>query len=207
MRRQGKITKWKDDQGFGFITPRGGGELIFLHIKSFSNRHRRPIGNEIVTYELTSDDKGRLRAEQVEYIGDASTILIEGGTMLLAIPGVFLSLVAILVVLGHLPVIVLVLYLVASTVSFFVYARDKTAAVKAQWRTAESTLHMLSLVGGWPGAIVAQKFLRHKSKKLSFQIGFCITIVLNCAGLVWLLSSYGADALTLISGAVSGAGK
>ena len=49
MRQQGKITKWKDDQGFGFITPDSGGEQVFVHIKSFSNRQRRPIGNEIVT--------------------------------------------------------------------------------------------------------------------------------------------------------------
>ena len=51
MRRQGKIATWKDQQGFGFIAPDDGGEQIFVHIKSFSNRQRRPIGNEIVTYE------------------------------------------------------------------------------------------------------------------------------------------------------------
>jgi len=128
MRRQGKITKWKEDQGFGFITPRGGGEQVFVHMKSFSNRHRRPIGNEIVTYEVTSDDKGRLRAERVEYIGDTSTIPTEGGPILLAIPGVFLIFVTALVVLGQMPVLVLVVYLVASTVVIAIGCRRAPVA-------------------------------------------------------------------------------
>jgi len=59
MRYQGRITTWKDDKGFDFITPNGGGEQVFLHINSFSNRERRPEGNELVTYELTVDGKVR----------------------------------------------------------------------------------------------------------------------------------------------------
>lgn len=41
MRYQGKITDWKDDKGFGFVTPNGGGPRVFVHIKSFSSRQRR----------------------------------------------------------------------------------------------------------------------------------------------------------------------
>lgn len=195
MRRKGKITKWKDDQGYGFIKPIGGGEQVFVHIKSFSNRHRRPIGNELVTFEVTSDDKGRIRARDVAFIGDNSTVPTQSGKILLTVPALFLIFVAVAVLLGHLPFVVLGLYLVASAVSFFVYARDKSAARGDQWRTAESTLHVLSLIGGWPGALVAQKLFRHKTKKQSFQIVFWTTVVLNCAGLGWLFTSSGADAL------------
>ena len=72
MRLRGKLTKWKDDRGFGFITPIRGGRQVFVHIKAFTNQHRRPIGNEFVTYETASDETGRLRAEHVEFIGDDS---------------------------------------------------------------------------------------------------------------------------------------
>ena len=52
MRHQGRITTWKDDIGFGFITPKGGGVQLFVHINSFSSRPRRPEIDELVTYEL-----------------------------------------------------------------------------------------------------------------------------------------------------------
>ena len=49
MRYQGKITNWKDEQGFGFVTPNGGGKDVFLHVKSFSRSKKRPVGNELVS--------------------------------------------------------------------------------------------------------------------------------------------------------------
>jgi cold shock CspA family protein len=70
MRHQGEITDWKNNRGFGFITPKGGGEKVFVHIKSFINRQRRPVGNEIVTYELKTDDKGRMQALSVAFDGE-----------------------------------------------------------------------------------------------------------------------------------------
>jgi len=199
MRHQGKITKWKDEKGFGFITPRGGGEQVFVHIKAFSTRHRRPIGNEIVTYEVASDDRGRKRAESVAFIGD-SPIPTQGGAGSFAISVLFFMFVAVSVLVGQLPLVVLGLYLVASAIAYFAYAHDKAAAKRNAWRTPETTLHVLSLLGGWPGALVAQKLLRHKSKKASFQIVFWATVVLNCVGLGWLFSSSGADALQSVLG-------
>jgi uncharacterized membrane protein YsdA (DUF1294 family)/cold shock CspA family protein len=201
MRNQGKITKWKDEQGFGFITPRGGGEQVFVHIKAFSSRHQRPIGNEIVTYEVTSDDKGRKRAERVAFIGDKS-IPTQGGAISFAVSALFLMFVAVSVFVGRLSFVVLGLYLIASAISFFVYRHDKAAAKRNDSRTRETTLHILSLLGGWPGAFVAQRLLRHKSKKVSFQIVFWATVVVNCVGLGWLFSPSGADALQSVLGPV-----
>lgn len=80
--------------------------------------------------------------------------------------------------------IILVWYLAASLGTFVVYAVDKSAAQRGRWRTAESTLHVLALVGGWPGALIAQRVFRHKSRKPSFRAGFLLTVVLNCA-LLW----------------------
>lgn len=58
MRYQGRITSWKDEQGFGFITPNSGGKQVFVHITAFSNRQRRPIDSEIVTFEVNKDTNG-----------------------------------------------------------------------------------------------------------------------------------------------------
>lgn len=79
-------------------------------------------------------------------------------------------------------------YAIASIVTFAVYAADKSAARRRAWRTRESTLHLLALAGGWPGALVAQKVLRHKSAKAGFRKVFWVTVFLNVAG-VLLLSS------------------
>ena len=186
MRHRGKITEWKDDRGFGFITPDVGGKKVFVHIKSFSNRQRRPVGNEIVTYELVSTQKDRTRAELVAFMSDSVTIPTEGGAVAFALPGLFMMFVAAAVFLGQLPLVILGLYLVASAVSFLLYKRDKSAAQKGRRRTSENTLHMFSLIGGWPGAFVAQKLLRHKSRKESFRILFWTTVALNCVGLSWV---------------------
>jgi uncharacterized membrane protein YsdA (DUF1294 family)/cold shock CspA family protein len=184
MRHRGKITKWKDDRGFGFITPLRGGEEVFVHIKAFSNRSRRPIGNEFVTYEIGSDNEGRIRAEHVEFFGDRSTTPTEGWTIASTIALLFLMFLGISVFMGELPFAVFAIYLITSAVSFLVYAKDKSAAKRNQWRTGEGTLLLLGLLGGWPGAFVAQQWLHHKSKKQSFQIAFWATVVLNCIGLV-----------------------
>ena len=188
MRLRGKLTKWKDDRGFGFITPLRGGEQVFVHIKAFTNQLRRPIGNEFVTYETVFDDTGRLRAQHVEFMGDDSINAAEGWMIALTIALLFLIFVGVSVFIGQLPLVVLALYLVVSAISFSVYRRDKLAARQNQWRTGEGTLILLGLLGGWPGAFVAQQLFHHKTKKRSFQIVFWITVVLNVLGLVLLLS-------------------
>ena len=156
MRYQGRITTWKDDQGFGFITPNGGGEPVFLHIKTFSNRQRRPVGNEIVTYELTVDERRRPRAISVAFVGERRIERSTGGSGWgpTAFVTLFLAFVVGAVFIGKLPLAVLGIYFAASVVAFVAYAFDKSAAEKDRWRTQESTLHLFGLLGGWPGALL-----------------------------------------------------
>ena len=92
------------------------------------------------------------------------------------------------------------LYAAASFVTFMVYGFDKSAARNDRWRPSESRLHLLALLCGWPGALLAQGLLRHKSSKASFQLVFWITVVLNCGLLAWLLSSAGAPLRALAPG-------
>jgi cold shock CspA family protein len=69
MRYQGRITDWKDDRGFGFIAPNGGGPKVFIHIRAFRGGELRPQGGELVTYELVADAKRGPRAQNVSYVG------------------------------------------------------------------------------------------------------------------------------------------
>ncbi|MCR8960277.1 DUF1294 domain-containing protein [Variovorax sp. S2] len=82
---------------------------------------------------------------------------------------------------ARLPPLALGVLLVISLLTFAVYGFDKSAAQAGRWRTAESTLHLLSLAGGWPGAWCAQRLFRHKSRKASFMAGYWATVLLNIA--------------------------
>jgi uncharacterized membrane protein YsdA (DUF1294 family) len=84
-------------------------------------------------------------------------------------------------------VIVAVVYVAASLAAVGVYAADKSAAQTGSWRVQERTLHLLALVGGWPGALIAQRIFHHKSRKASFQVIFWTTVAVNCGVLAWFL--------------------
>ena len=98
---------------------------------------------------------------------------------------------------GRLPVMAAPIALLLNLVTFFVYWVDKHAAQTGQWRTAENTLHLFSLVGGWPGAWCAQQVLRHKSKKASFRSAYWLTVALHCIVLTGILFSRRLQGLLL----------
>ncbi|MFC7420436.1 DUF1294 domain-containing protein [Iodobacter arcticus] len=191
MRFQGKISSWKDDQGFGFVVQNGGGERAFLHIKAFENRTQRPAEGDLITYVQVRDDKGRFRAEQVCFVGQRKVAAAESGSgsgfVAVIWVLVFCAFVASACFIGRLPWLITGGYLAVSIVAFIAYALDKSAAKNNRWRTQERTLHLLGLLGGWPGALLAQRVLRHKSKKIAFLLVFWLTVLINCAALAWVL--------------------
>ncbi len=81
-------------------------------------------------------------------------------------------------------------YGVASVVCFIVYAVDKSAAVEHRRRISERTLLLAGLACGWPGGLLAQRWLRHKTAKTSFQIAFWCCAVVNVAAVWWLCTLY-----------------
>lgn len=99
----------------------------------------------------------------------------------------FLAAVSALVWLEELPRWLLVTYIVLSVLTFLVYGWDKRAARLQQARVAESTLHLLAVIGGWPGALIAQNRLRHKSRKASFLLIFWCTVIVNLIFVYWLI--------------------
>lgn len=202
MRYQGKIKQWDDEKGYGFILPNDGSRQVFLHIKSFTRRHaptrkgagnqRRLIPGDLVTYVLGKDAQGRPFANEVRLVGEE--VRAENGsgwaltgTLLLAF-GLFLAYASFS---GALSTLMVKYYLAASLLTFVVYALDKSAAKRAAWRTQESTLHLLALAGGWPGALLAQQLLRHKSSKPSFRRIFWLTLCINLAIVAWLIMTPG----------------
>jgi uncharacterized membrane protein YsdA (DUF1294 family)/cold shock CspA family protein len=193
MRSKGKITTWNDDKGFGFVTPFDGNDRIFVHIKAIKNRGRRPVVNDVVTYSIAKDNQGRTRAVDATLAGEKPRKLEakKANQPVMIIAWLFLVVVGISCFLTELPFVVLGAYLLMSMITFIAYAIDKGAAQAGRWRTSEGSLHFLGLLGGWPGALLAQQTLRHKSQKGSFRVTLWFTVLLNCAGLVWLHTSEG----------------
>jgi uncharacterized membrane protein YsdA (DUF1294 family) len=127
--------------------------------------------------------------------GGIATVSQGWGPGILAFAVFFVLFVADSVLKGRVPVAVLGLYLVSSTLAFYLYKRDRVMGISHQRRISENTLHCWSLLGGWPGAALAQKLLHHQSRKRSFQVVYWFTVVLNSLGFFWLLSSPGSAQL------------
>lgn len=190
MRFQGRLTSWDDAKGYGFITPNGGGPRVFVH-RTDIDHGRRPRGNEFLTYERVVDDRQRHNARHVQYVlANRPRGLPAIGAMaapLLAL--VFFSYLLSAGARGTLPWAVPAWYAVLSVITFLAYRHDKTAAKQRAWRTSENHLHLLALAGGWPGALIAQRWLRHKTRKQSFLALFFVTVTLNLGALSWFALS------------------
>lgn len=86
----------------------------------------------------------------------------------------------------------MLLFLVFHAVSinmtaFVAYFVDKRAAIRHTWRVSENTLHMLEFLGGWLGALLAQKIFRHKTSKKSFRNMFWLMIFLEFLAIMVIL--------------------
>lgn len=195
MRIDGTLKSWNDDRGFGFIEPSLGGQDIFVHIKAFEPRSGRPQIGQRLTFEIEMSAEGKKRAKRVQAVQVArATSRMRndspaqwGTASYFAIPA-FLVVFLIVARLWRVPNWVAGLYFAASVVCFFTYAMDKSAATAGRWRVSERTLIFLGLACGWPGAIVAQQVLRHKSNKASFRSAFWRSVVLNVLGFLALNS-------------------
>jgi len=191
MRNKGTLSSWNEEKGYGFIQPLGGGKQLFVHITGFAKRRKRPELNQRVSYRIASDQQGRACAADVTLAGERllkSARSRTGGRFSMLSTSVGLILLAMAAVMLKALPLMLVGYLLVSLITFLTYAADKSAAQKDRWRTSESSLHLLSLLGGWPGAFFAQQLLRHKSKKQPFRFVYWLTVAINLIAVVWLLA-------------------
>lgn len=203
---RGTLVTWKDDRGFGFIRPDGADDDVFVHIKAFQDSSHRPRVSQQLSFRIEKDGRGRKRAVAVEVLSgtaqsarastakDSKNHRRRGnknhrsrgrnktGTLGTRLPwagvGFVLALFAAAgtgVVAQWIPTWMVGL----SLVTFLVYWGDKSAAQAGRWRVPEINLHGLSLAGGWPGALLAQYRLRHKTSKTGFQVMFWLSVAGN----------------------------
>lgn len=197
MQFAGMIKSWNDERGFGFIAPTLGGEDIFVHVKAYRSRVSRPAVGQRVTFEVEVDAHGRKRARRVE-LAQPSRRRVHARTQPSSRGGAIsyfaIALFALVFLMAsfawQVPGWVALLYIVASITAFLTYAIDKSAAASGAWRIPEQTLLLLGLAGGWPGAIVAQQVLRHKSIKQPFRSAFWGTVTINVLAFLLFGSRY-----------------
>lgn len=185
MKYQGRIQQWDDAKGFGFVEPNGGGMRAFAHIKAFKKRSRRPINGDIIVYEVEQDKKGTLRAHEICLLKDYKAIRSHANkqtsqtkrnAILLSI---FFGVLALFTLSGRVSFMITILYGAISLLTILLYGIDKSAAKKDKWRISEAKLHLLSLLGGWPGALLAQQMFKHKRSKSSFMRVYWVTVMVN----------------------------
>ena len=194
MRYQGRLQDWNDDKGYGFVLPNGGGDRAFVHIKAFEQRSQRPSNGMLINYQLRTDERGRLNAIAVRSAtASKAAVAPKRAAATARLPHVSLGVGALLGLFGLwivklVPDWTLFAVLGMSVVALGFYLHDKGAAARGEQRVPENTLHLLSLLGGWPGALIGQGLFRHKTSKQSFQFVFWLTVVLNIGAIVLIAS-------------------
>jgi uncharacterized membrane protein YsdA (DUF1294 family)/cold shock CspA family protein len=169
----GIIAQWVDEKGYGWVE--SGGKRIFVHIKDFERGQRRPKPGEEIRFIQGNDSNGRSCAKKVMLVksggrlGMGVWLLL---TVLLALPSLAILWLPLPWWLGAGAMVMV------SAITYGIYAHDKHQAVSAGWRVPESTLHLAELLGGWPGALLAQRRLRHKCSKVTYQIVFWSIVIL-----------------------------
>lgn len=188
---KGKLVAWNSNKAFGFIAPNGGGEHVFIHRTGLSNRQRIPQINDIITFSMVEDKEGRGCAGDATFSGEKlkkkSANKVSNFSIYVSV--LFLSGITTAYIMEFFPQKLFISYYFFSIITFIAYAFDKSKAQRGAWRTSENTLHLFSLMGGWPGAAIAQQLLRHKSQKRAFRNVFWLTVIVNGCALLWLLSS------------------
>jgi cold shock CspA family protein len=96
---KGALKTWKEDRGFGFISPDDGGKDIFIHISALKGTSRRPVTGDVIFYQVARDNRGKFKAvnayiEGVEILEDKPSGLLATRKGMLLMAVVLLAIVA-----------------------------------------------------------------------------------------------------------------
>lgn len=202
----GRVVIWQDAKGFGFLTCQHNQQKLFFHIRDFVSRSARPAIGDELQFQLGNDAAGRTIATQLQFV-DATKQAPHKATptsqwidlnyaqdISLYFRSGFLMLLIMALLFGSLPLMLPILYIEASLFTYWLYQQDKAAAIAGQpTRLPEESLQLYSLIGGWPGALLAQKKLAHKRSKYLFQREFGLVVAGNVLLIIWLLSQHGQE--------------
>lgn len=219
VRRSGALGDWNDERGFGFVEPSDGTRRVFVHVSEFPKDGPRPSDGDELSFVVGTGPDGRRQALAVEIIYSARlarqqleqtravpTPRARIRWLPVSVVPLFAVLFVLIAVNWRMPLWAILLYPLMSIATFGLYYLDKSAAIGGSWRIRETTLQLAALVGGWPGAVLAQQLLRHKNRKPAFQAAFWCIVVLNIAILlviVWYqgpMAEFFRDAGGWISG-------
>lgn len=210
LRLQGTVSYWRDDKGFGFVTT-DSAERVFFHIRDFEQTPaRRPQQGDRLSFQLGLDKQQRsyamvVQLEEIAAVAEQSTKVAAPDFYQILQQSwyfryLFFALLLLSLLAGSFAFTVPLFYLEASLFTYWLYQMDKQLACSGQKsRLPEESLQMFSLIGGWPGALVAQKRLHHKVHKTPFQREFRIVIYGNSCFLLWLLSESGSNFLQKVT--------
>lgn len=203
MDQLGKVIEWNDARGFGFVSALDDGPgKIFFHVRDYQLDGRRPEVGELVKFTATRKDDGSWRASRVRRAAKPPRapvpraprpVATHAGKDAVLVPWLVLAAalggLAWSIAEGRLPFESVFVVAGLSALTYIVYALDKHAAQSGRWRVQESTLHALELAGGWPGALIAQRVLRHKTRKPSYRVAFWCMVLLNIAAVAgWIIT-------------------
>lgn len=211
---QGIVSYWRDDKGFGFISTTRG-ERLFFHIHDFVTQpNQRPAQGDLISFQLGVDKQNRPCALKLQLDKPLTPLIAEHSNFIRAkVPSfnqiqhqawcfryLFFFLLLLSLLAGSFVLTVPLFYLEASLFTYWLYQIDKKLASNGQHsRLPEESLQMFSLIGGWPGALMAQKRLHHKVHKTPFQREFRFVIYGNSCFLLWILSDSGAEFLQKVA--------
>lgn len=178
------LVEWMDDKGYGFARQSGGTERIFVHVKSFVKGVPRPKRGDDLELEIISGRNGRPAAKSVKILGAED--IAKQLPYHLVTAAMLLILVHLVVILGHAPFGLLIVYAAMSGLSLYLYSRDKKAAQFGWWRVSEARLLAVDLFGGIVGGLLAQHRYRHKQSKQSYQLRTMVIVAIHAVFLAGL---------------------
>jgi uncharacterized membrane protein YsdA (DUF1294 family)/cold shock CspA family protein len=175
---QGYVIHFNEEKGYGFIGSDAYEENIFVHISQVKNAEELSGGQE-VEFSLEKTKKGLAAINVMAGKKQYSPYLIFGLISLFSILAIFTY------ASQHMQI--LIAYLVGINITtFMLYGYDKFISSGEKLRVPELNLQVLSLLGGSPAALMAQKFFRHKTIKGSFQIIYWLIVILQIGLLFYL---------------------